>query len=315
MKNIIVDVEVTTVNPITYTHHGVDGLPTIARGVDDAGNVKRTVYLTGAALRAQLRHGATVAELRKNGGKLADAYLLAVGQDLKPQADEDINEVIATQKQRDASPAILDLFGTWKMQSRILVSNLLPAVNVMPEVMSFIRRDLDSNPALFGVLDDGDQAEFYARQDRQADASAVGGQIKVIKRELTKAKKAKDDSLVAELDAKIAQLEALKSDTKGDDQSDNSKHLVETQYIPAGIVFTGRIVVERAKHRDLPVLMDGLEALSLRPMIGGGVARGFGEVTAKFTIKVDGVVQKIVTIGGWESARIADFSASEAVDA
>ena len=169
MSNIIIEVEVTTVNPVTFTHHGKNGLPTIARGMDDAGNVKHTVYLTGAALRAQLRHGAAVAELRKSGGTLGDAYYLAVGQDLKPVADEDIDEVIATQKQRDESPAIIDLFGTWKMPSRLLVSNLLPAVNILPEHMSFIRRDLDSNPELFGTLNDAEQTEFYARQDRQAD--------------------------------------------------------------------------------------------------------------------------------------------------
>lgn len=306
MSNIFIDVELTTVNPITFIQHSRTGLPTIARGVNEDGTYGQTVYWPSAAFRSILRHGAATAELRKTGGTLGDAYLLALGQDLKPDADEDAQDLIATAAEREAAHPIVELFGTWKMASRLIVSNFLPAQNMGVSRMSFIRRDLDSDIELFDALKEEDRETFYARQNIQANASTVSAQMKVVEKELGKARRAKQST--EELDKKLAELKLIKEATKGEDKSENSKHLLEVECIPAGVTLHGRIVIERAKDRDVDLIMAGFEALSKRPMMGGNIARGFGEITGQATFKDDSKLLKKISFGGWKSAQLIDFS-------
>jgi hypothetical protein len=61
---VIGDISLETVQPLTYTHHGVKDLPQMIRGVDAEGKPLRTVYLPAGQLRGRIRHEAALAVMR-----------------------------------------------------------------------------------------------------------------------------------------------------------------------------------------------------------------------------------------------------------
>ena len=288
---ILADVLIHTVQPLTYTHHSVKDLPLMIRGVDAEGKPQRTVYIPAAQFRGRLRHEAALAELRARPAKvkLEDAYMLALGQDLEPEEDDEPEAIrLGDQiKFRQDNP-LVDLFGTWKVASRLYVSHLMPEVNVMPDRVSHIRRDLHSNDDLMGLLGDDEQNRMYDRQTKQAMASKVGSLIKQAEAALKTARKQGDTALVDQLEAKLLELGSLKKERKGDDQSNNTKHLVELQVIPAGIDLLGRLTIQGPRPSDLRYLTQALEALSLKPMLGAQRARGCGEVRGQANFRLPG---------------------------
>lgn len=308
MEYIFGSITISTVNPIAFSHHGIDGLPLMTRGVDAEGRHLKTVFLPAAGLRGRIRHEVAMSVLERQGKvKLAQAYMLALGQstDGRIEDEGDVQYKIAEQLKIRESDPVLDLFGTWKIASRLQVSHLMPAVNVQPDRFSFIRRDLDSNEAIMNLLGDDEQSVFYERQNLLSKASKAGEMIKVATSTLMKAKKVKDSELVNELEAKIAEMKALAKQHKDDVGGDgnNSKHLLEVETIPAGIDLLGTIVVKNAKPRDLGMLIEALNRISLRPVVGAHVARGCGEVrgTATFSNR-DGEVLCVTHFGGYQEA-------------
>jgi hypothetical protein len=79
--------------------------------------------------------------------------------------------------------------------------------------------------------------------------------------------------------------------------------------MPTGIQLHGKLIIERAKDGDLAMIETALNAFSLRPLIGAQLARGCGEVCGTFEVKVGDVVSKVITVGGWEPAKVVDFAA------
>ena len=300
-------VTLTTVNPVSFSHHGVDGLPTMVRGVDQEGRHLKTVYIPGAQFRGRLRHEAAMAELlRGDKVKLETAYMAALGQDLRPEEDQEVEQIrLAEQLALRQGQPLLDLFGTWKMASRLMVSHLLPEQNVAADSFSLIRRDLDSNTEMMTLLDDAEQDRFYERRDKQALASRSGALMKIAMRELVAARRAKDTNKVDELEAKLVELKELKKTHKGDDESENTKHLLEVEAIPAGLTLTGKLVVQRARPRDLSILSDALDRISRKPVLGAHLARGCGEVAGRVAFtNADGEVLLVATFGGYRPAVI-----------
>jgi CRISPR/Cas system CSM-associated protein Csm3 (group 7 of RAMP superfamily) len=305
---LIAEIDLHTVQPLTFTHHGTEGLPLLTRGVDAEGRHQRTVYIPAAQLRGRLRHEAALAELRSRPekAKLEDAYLLALGQDLRPNEDDE-PEAIRLKEQQTfrAQNPLLDLFGTWKVASRLFVSHLMPTVNVQPDKVSHIRRDLDSNADMMDVLAESEQDRLYDRQGKQGLASKAEALIKLATRELAVARKAKDQAKLDELNAKVEELKNLKKTQKGDDTSDNTKHLLELQVIPAGITLSGKLTVTSASGRDLQTIVQALNGFSQMPYLGAQRARGCGEVHGSATFKnADGDVLAVVRFGGLQPAKI-----------
>jgi hypothetical protein len=285
---LIADLVVNTLQPLTYTHHGVKDIPMLIRGVDSAGVPQRTVYLPAGQLRGRIRHEAALSVMRSRptGVKLEEAYLLALGQDLNPEEDKAPEEIrLGDQlKLRNANP-FLDLFGTWKLSSRLCVSHLLPEHNVQPDVLRNIRRDLDTNEEIMEELGEAEQDRLYDRQIKQAQASKVGTLIDVAQRELKAARRNKDQSKLDELEEKLNELKELKKDKKGADQSENTKHLVELQVIPAGITLVGKLTIERPIPSDLGFLVEAFKAISLNPYFGAQRARGCGEISGSVSFR------------------------------
>ena len=313
---IVAELVVSTLQPLTFTHHGIKDLPMMIRGVDTEGRPHRTVFLPAGQLRGRIRHEAALAKMRAmpDKVKLEEAYMLALGQDLRPEEEDEPESVrIGEQvKFRQANP-FLDLFGTWKVASRLFVSHLLPEVNVMPDRMAHIRRDLDTNEDIMQELGEIEQDRFYDRQEKQSLASKAGAIIKIVEAELKSAKKAKDQAKVDQLEAKLAELLELKKSHKGSDESENTKHLVEIQAIPAGIDLHGKLTIKHPLPSDVGLLVDALNGISQSPYMGAQRARGCGEVLGKATFKTtDGEVLVKVTFGGHTPASIEWTEAGKA---
>ena len=310
-KNIFGKISITTVNPVSFSHHGQEGLPMMTRGVDAEGRHLKTVFLPAANLRGRIRHDVAMSVLEREGkAKLGRAYMLALGQSTEGRVEDegDVQYKIGEQRALREKEPVVDLFGTWKNNSRLQVSHLLPAVNVQPDKFAFIRRDLDSNDEMFAMFDASEQDAFYNRQNTMSQASKVGDMIKVATSALMKAKKAKAPA--AELDAletKIAELKATKAGHKDEAGGDgnNSKHLLEVEAIPAGIDLLGMLVVQRARPRDLAMLIEAMNRLSQKPVMGAHTARGCGEIkgTATFA-NDDGEVLCAVAFGGYKKADV-----------
>lgn len=310
-KNIFGNITITTVNPVSFSHHSQEGLPMMTRGVDAEGRHLKTVFLPAAGLRGRIRHEVAMSVLEREGkAKLGRAYMLALGQstDGRVEDEGDVQYKIGEQLALREKEPVVDLFGTWKINSRLQVSHLMPAVNVQPDTFSFIRRDLDSNEEMFALFDASAQDAFYDRQTTLSQASKAGDMIKVATSALMKAKKAKSpqDEIDA-LEAKLAELKALKTAHKDEAGGDgnNSKHLLEVEAIPAGIDLLGSIVVKNAKSRDLEMLIEAFDRISQKPKLGAHTARGCGEVTGNATFtNSDGEVLAVVRFGGYKKAAV-----------
>lgn len=306
---VIGDAAIQTLQPLTYTHHGVkDGMPLMVRGADAEGRPQRTVYLPAGQLRGRLRHEAALAQMRDQPKKatLEEAYLLALGQDLSPAEDDQPEAVRLGDllKFRRDNP-FLDLFGTWKVSSRLYVSHFMPETNVQPERVAHIRRDLDTNLDVMNQLDAAEQDRLYDRQAKQALASKAGTLIKLAESELRAARKAKDATKMDALEAKLRELEALKKSHRGDDASDNTKHLVDVSVIPPGLQLLGRLTIQRPLPSDLATLLRALDGMSLQPFLGAQRARGCGEVSGMVSFRFpSGEVLVRASFGGFQPAQV-----------
>jgi hypothetical protein len=198
------------------------------------------------------------------------------------------------------------------MSSRLYVSHLLPEQNVQPDSIRSIRRDLDTNEEIMQLLDGEEQDQLYERQSKQSLASKVGTLIDIATRELKAARKAKKQSDVDALEEKLADLQKQKQEQKGEDQSDNTKHLVEIKAIPAGVTLIGKLIIERPIASDLEFLKQAFNAISLKPYFGAQRARGCGEVSgsAHFRNTSDEGLMRI-QFGGFKPAVV---QTSEAVN-
>lgn len=305
-ENVFIEVSMDTKQPVTFTHHSIEGLPTMTRGVDGEGRPLRTVFMPAAQLRGRIRHEAALAVMRGKSEpvSLEEAYMLALGQDLRPQEDDQPETIrLGDQIKFRQNNPFIDLFGTWKVASRLFVSHLLPEANVQPDRFNHIRRDLDTNETVFEQLPDEEVSRFYDRQQAQSQASKTGGMVTATAAAIKKARKDKNKALVDELETKLDELKNLKKEHKGDDQSDNTKHPVEFQAIPAGITLMGKLIVQKATAADITTIVAAIDGISHNPMFGAQRARGCGEIAGKArVVAADGEPLATIEFGGFKPA-------------
>jgi CRISPR type IV-associated protein Csf2 len=314
-KTIVIDAVITTQGPLSIAMPVVQGgrandynnFPLMARGQDEQGQALQTAYLPASTLRGFMRRAAGLAAMEKRGtGKttLQQAYSDILGQSADAKEEVDLIKLTAI---RDGDP-ILDLFGSWSIKSRLLVSNFLPKTNVLPQAITGVRKDLEDTDGALEYLSEADRQAYYSRSDINSQRAAADAVVKGLKREIIKAKK--ESKPLTDLEAAFALAEAKAAALKADmgEMANSSRTITEFYALPAGLALHGRIVIEQAKERDLGLLLQALEALSSRPMLGAQVARGCGEVAGQFTVKVDGHVLQTVATGGWAPARIETFA-------
>ena len=319
-QTIVVDAVITTVAPLSIAMPVPEGgrenafsqFPVMTRGIDDEGNKLQTGYLPATTLRGFMRR-AIVTEsmiIAAEAGKhytLQKAYVELIGQDAASESAAEEIDLLKQKKQRDDNP-VLDLFGVgMSLKSRLLVSHFVPKVNVLPEAFSGVRKDLEDTPDAFEALSIETQATHANRSQANSQRSDAESQVKALVRQIRAAEKKGEDTTELKAQHAAAEILAQKFANEMGEMQNSSRTLVGHHALPAGINLHGRMIVERARERDLDMVVSALNALSKRPILGAQAARGCGEITGKFTIKVDGVVKKIVEIGGWEAAKIVDF--------
>lgn len=324
MKNIIIDTVITTKGPLSITMPVAQGgranefknFPILARGQDEEGKLLSTAFLPASTIRGFLRRSAGISAMQRrhdagSSTTLQQAYSDILGQSSDAKEEVDLVKLSAMRK---ADP-ILDLFGSWSIKSRLLVSNFLPRMNVLPQPFTGVRKDLEDTDGVLEYLSQEDRDAYYNRSDINSQRAAADAVVKGVKREIGKAKK--DGKLLTDLDTALQIAEAKAASLKSEmgDMGNSSRTITEFFAMPAGIELIGRIVIEQAKNRDLEMVIQALEALSSRPILGAQVARGCGEVVGSFHIRCDGKVLKTVVTGNWESARIEDFATLDTVTA
>ena len=324
MKNIIIDTVITTKGPLSITMPVAQGgranefknFPILARGQDEEGKLLSTAYLPASTIRGFLRRSAGLSAMQRrhdagSSTTLQQAYSDILGQSSDAKEEVDLVKLSAM---READP-ILDLFGSWSIKSRLLVSNFLPRINVLPQAFTGVRKDLEDTDGVLEYLSQEDRDAYYNRSDINSQRAAADAVVKGVKREIGKAKKDGKPLIDLETALQIAEVKAAALKSEMGDMGNSSRTITEFFAMPAGIELIGRIVIEQAKNRDLEMVIQALEALSIRPILGAQVARGCGEVAGSFQIRCDGKVLKTVVTGNWESARIEDFATLDTVTA
>lgn len=326
MKTIVINATLTTVGPLSIAMPIAEGqlgnkfnnFPVVTRGIDDDGNKQQTAYLPATTLRGFLRRAIVIDQMTHAAadGKhytLQRAYADLIGQDAASESKDDIDLLKLRQTREDN--AVLDLFGSGLgIKSRLLVSHFMPAHNVLPEVITGVRKDLEDTDGTLDLISPADRDIYLGRSGANSKRSAALSVVKNIEGKMRKAKKSGE--AIAELEAALKEaqgvVERYESEMGG--MTNSSRTLTNYFVLPAGIDLKGRLVIENARERDLPMLELALNELSKRPILGAQSARGCGEIEGKFDVLVDGVLAKKITIGAWQVATVTDFSGAKSVE-
>ena len=132
-----------------------------------------------------------------------------------------------------------------------------------------------------------------------------------LERKVKKAVKEKADS--KDLEKALAEAKALvaKYEAEMGEMQNSTRTLTSYYALPAAIDLVGRLIIENARERDLPMIELALHALSLRPIFGAQVARGCGEITGVFDVYYEGELLKRISIGGFAPAKVAAISGTD----
>ena len=290
-----------------------ENFPVMTRGVDAEGKPLRTGFLPATTLRGHLRRSVTIRSMQKaaNEGKpykLPQVYTEMIGQDAASEQQSDEIDLLALKAAREASP-ILDLFGSGLgIKSRLKVSHFVPEVNVLPEVFTGVRKDLDDTEDALDLVDENEKLAFLGRSEsnnRRANALSLQKQLeRKIKQAERKGEVSEDD--IKALEIAKAEVEKFKADM-GDMQV-STRTIVQHYALPAGIDLHGKLVVDKATETDIELIEHGLKQLSLMSYLGAHSARGCGDISGVFDFyDADGKQLKSITIGGWTHAKVTNF--------
>ena len=273
---------------------------------------EQTGYLPSTTLRGFLRRAIVTQAMEQavEAGKpytLQRAYADLIGQDAASEKSERI-DLLATRKLRDDN-AVIDLFGCGiSVSSRLLVSHFMPVGGaVLPVFVSVVRKDLEDTEGVVESLSHKDRDTYYARgasNARRADAAAL---VADLRRKIKAAARKGEDVKGLEAQLKAAETLAEKFAGEMGDMTNSSRTLAGYWALPPGAVLSGKLIIERPRERDLPMLELALDALSQRPLLGAQIARGCGEITGNFDVTQGGVLLKKITIGGFKTAVTVDF--------
>lgn len=323
MKTIVINGTITTVAPLSITMPVAEGqlgnkfknFPIMARGVDAEGNKQHTGYLPATTLRGFLRRAIVtdqmvLAAINGNHYTLQKAYTDLIGQDAASESKDDL-DLIKLRQTREEN-AILDMFGSGLgIKSRLLVSHFMPTYNLLPEVLTGVRKDLGDTDGVLDLLSSPDRDTYLGRSDANKKRAVALSVVKGLERDVRKAKKEGKD--IGELEAAVKEAQSVVDRYESDmgDMTNSSRTLTSYFALPAGIELKGRLVIENARDRDLPMIELALNELSKRPILGAQSARGCGEIEGKFDVLVDGLMIKTIAIGGWQAATIADIAVAD----
>lgn len=315
MKHIVINGTITTIGPLSIrmpdaTEH--QGFPIMVRGIDEDGNKQKTGYLPATTLRGFLRRAVVTRDMEiaaadGNHYSLPKAYSELIGQDSASEKQAGEIDLAEIKKAREASP-VLDLFGSGLgVSSRLRVSHFLPAMNVLPDEYSGVRKDLGDTDGIIELLNKDDATAYYGRETANRRRAAAEALITNLKRQIRAADKKGED--ITDLNLQLAEAEKVVSKYKTEmgDMQVSSRTLVSHTALAAGLELHGRLVLINAKDRDLEMIEYALDRLSCFPVLGAQSARGCGEISGQFDVTVDGVTQKRITVGGYMPSQVITF--------
>ena len=290
-----------------------ENFPVMTRGVDAEGKPLRTGFLPATTLRGHLRRSITIRSMQKAADegkpyKLPQVYTEMIGQDAASEQQSDEIDLLALKAAREASP-ILDLFGSGLgIKSRLKVSHFVPEMNVLPEVFTGVRKDLDDTEDALDLVDENEKLAFLGRSEsnnRRASALSLQKQLE------RKVKQAERKGEVSEDDVKaleIAKAEVGKFKAEMGDMQVSTRTIVQHYALPAGIDLHGKLVIDKATETDIELIEHGLKQLSLMSYLGAHSARGCGDISGVFDFyDADGKQLKSIAIGGWTHAKVTNF--------
>jgi hypothetical protein len=293
--------------------------PVMTRGVDDTGQRLQTGYLPATTLRGFLRRAIVLRSMREAAAlgkpyRLSQVYSEMIGQDAKSEKQAGELDLLALRQAREASP-VLDLFGSGLgIQSRLKVSHFLPAVNVLPEVFTGVRKDLDDTEDALELMDPVDVQSFLGRSESNNQRAAQAAVVKQLENQIRRLQKKGEpvpDDMAQALTVAQAALDQHK--TAMGDMQNSTRTIVQHHALPAGLVLHGRLVVDSPQPRDAELLQFALNQLSLYPLLGAQSARGCGEVVGQFDfLNEAGQLIKIVNVGGFLPAKTTFLEGLEA---
>lgn len=326
MKTIVINATITTVGPLSIAMPIAEGqmgnkfnnFPVVTRGLDGDGNKLQTAYLPATTFRGFLRRAIVTQQMTEAAaiGKpytLQKAYADLIGQDAASESKDNID--LLKLKQIREENSVLDLFGSGLgIKSRLLVSHFMPTHNVMPEVITGVRKDLEDSDGVLDLLTPEDSEKYLGRSAANSKRAAAMSVVKGLEQKVKKVTKAGEDA--TELRAALEEAKGVAGRYESDmgEMTNSSRTLTNYYVLPAGIELKGRLVIENVRNRDLPMIELALNALSHRPILGAQSARGCGEIAGALDVLIDGVLLKKITIGGWQPATIIVFSVAETAE-
>jgi len=319
MVNTIFNMTLTTEQPLSITlpvaeytrANRFENSPVMTRGLDSEGKKQETCYIPATTFRGMLRRNVVVPlmeERATNGNHytLDEAYRDLIGQDAASEQQPDEIDLMALKEMRAKHP-VVDLFGLGLgVQSRLKVSHFLPAHNILPEAFTTARKDLGDadDGAILDLVRDEERTKYLKRANANSKRSAAESLLD----RLTKQKK--KDGSSEDLDAQIAATESkVEEYREAMDGMTNSSRTILTHYaMPAGVQWTGRMIVTKSTDKDIEALCEALDRFSNYPMIGAQHARGCGEISGVADIETDRKLVKKISFGGFAPAKIDDMT-------
>jgi len=314
---IIINAEIITSAPLSLKMPSdsdfFDGFPVMPVGLDADGKPILTGYLPASTVRGTLRRLVVTQRMAEAAAAgqhydLPRVYSELIGQDARSEEKGDAAvDLDAIAKERAAKP-VEDLFGAgMSLKSRLWVSHFMPEVPTLPLTISGVRKDIDTNDDALDALSGERIAELGQRIELNRERVAAEALVEKLKAQLAKADKKPDaDAKPAEIKAalKVAKAALKEAQDRMGDMKNSSKMLFSHRALPPGLKLTGRLVVDRARDRDLDMLRLAFDRLSQTPILGAHRARGAGEIRAKFTVMIDGQFLEEHVAGGFMPARV-----------
>jgi hypothetical protein len=305
MPTLLLDGTLTAVTPIAII------LPASEDGRTPAGAPRKrllrdgvmteTVYVPPSSLRGRLRHLLTTEVMRLQ--HVADGRVFtpedyidtALGGVKDRKADgEDARRVDlrAIRALRQSNP-IVSMFGSMVSQvsGRLMVGDMTPEEPVVPtntgrsvRANPFVR-----NPAVIELLDRDRFDEFNRLNDLRTQANRDEDAAQRLRRTLAMRKRAGAElAEIAEIEAKAVALEQAKAEGfRGAGGAVNIQQLLDGyDVIPEGTAMVNRIRLLEGTDVELALVLLALDLLAKRPLLGGHVAHGCGEITGIWRARI-----------------------------
>jgi len=278
-----------------------------------------TGYIPGTSLRGLIRRSAVLTNASTDAANgqpwsLQRMYAELIGQDTNSEKESDLIDLDEIAETREKSP-IIDLFGCGlSIKGRLQVSVLLPTTPTPPVLVSFVRKDLNSDTDVLAALTDQARKDFYDRSGANRQRARFEANLKRVERQLRdhdRSKARMSDEAHGEAMAMQAdlteKLNALRERLLGMENS--TLRPLSFWALPPGLVLKGRLVIDRPRERDWKILKTAFNAMSERPMIGGHTARGCGEFKMEIDFRQGGHLIGHFSVGGFEALRSGELLA------